>query len=386
MRRMFHRAVVSLLVPAALVAGGIIGAGPTLAAAPCITVWELPYPTSFPAGLTVDDQGLVYVAASGDRVVYRLDPTADVWRSWGVGEGPEAVLVANGTVFTSVRHENLLVYLDPNGLAVSSYRLPWADLGPGEIHRGPDTPSGKWVLWVACRDRPSLLRYEYDPALDAPSPVGAPTDSGADRGSMPVTPRALTTSYESYPYDVSQIPHPEPLPPARTSSPFTEWTLPQGDVHVEDIATTTDGAVWISFGTPFLYRLDPTARTLQLMETIRNVVIWQGLTAAADGSAWFGNVVEGGIGHFDPVLGISETWRIPGAIEIFDLAFDALGRVWFTDRLGDAVGRLDPATGEAIVYPLPENSEPLYVTVDAAGDVWFTAGTGNFVARLTVDE
>ena len=48
MRRMFHRAVVSLLVPAALVAGGIIGAGPTLAAAPCVTVWELTYPTSFP--------------------------------------------------------------------------------------------------------------------------------------------------------------------------------------------------------------------------------------------------------------------------------------------------------------------------------------------------
>lgn len=48
MRRMFHRAVVSLLLPPALVAGGIIGAGSALGAAPCITVWELTYPTSFP--------------------------------------------------------------------------------------------------------------------------------------------------------------------------------------------------------------------------------------------------------------------------------------------------------------------------------------------------
>jgi len=82
------------------------------------------------------------------------------------------------------------------------------------------------------------------------------------------------------------------------------------------------------------------------------------------------------------VLGLSETWRIPGTGEVYDLIFDAQGRIWYTDRVGDAIGRLDVGSGEVIVFALPSDSEPLHLAIDSNGDVWFTAGSGGYVGRL----
>ena len=49
--------------------------------------WEMPYAEAFPAGLALDDSGLVYVAADGGREVYRLDPTHGVFRGWASARG-----------------------------------------------------------------------------------------------------------------------------------------------------------------------------------------------------------------------------------------------------------------------------------------------------------
>ena len=138
--------------------------------------------------------------------------------------------------------------------------------------------------------------------------------------------------------------------------------------------------------TSLLLRFDPSVETLQWMETIQNVAIFQGLLPSSDGSIWFGNIVEGGIGHFDPAIGLSEVWRIPGTGEIYDLAFGGDGRIVYTDRTADAIGVLDTETGEAAIYRLSEDSEPLYLAIDRDGAVWFTAGSGNYIGRLVISD
>jgi outer membrane protein assembly factor BamB len=365
-------------------AGVSTAAEPSQASSACsATLWDLPYPSSFPAGMALDGQGFVYVAAAGGREIYRLDPVDGVFRSWGVGSRPEDVTVANGVVFCTVRDDNQLVYFDPAGVGVSSVSLPTPGLGLTEIQRGPDTPTGSLVFWVAAREAQSVLCYEYNPMTEAPGIVGVPMDNPASHRTVAMTPQTVAASYERFPYDVSLIPAAVPLSAANRSASFTDWTFPLGDFWVEDIAVADDGTLWISFGAPFLLQFDPMAETMQQMETIRNVAIFQGLLPAADGSIWFGNIVEGAIGHFNPATGLSEVWRIPGTGEVYDLAFDADGGIWYTDRVNDAIGCLDVWTNEATVYQLPAESEPLYLAVDEDGAVWFTAGRGNYIGRLT---
>ncbi|MBU0595753.1 hypothetical protein KJ567_03605, partial [Candidatus Bipolaricaulota bacterium] len=241
------------------------------------------------------------------------------------------------------------------------------------------------VFWIAERDVPGILRFEYRPAIDAPAADGDPSEQSAGRRIMAIEPRSVTAGYVAFAYNVAYIPAATAIAPSGTWYPFTEWRLPIGpDFYVQDITVAGDGKLWISFGAPTLFRFDPVAGTLQEMETIQNVAIFQGLLPAADGSIWFSNIVEGSIGHFDPAVGVSEVWRIPGTGEVYDLAFARDGAIWYTDRIGDAIGRFDPWTGEATVYSLPEGSEPLYLAIDAEGAVWFSAGSGNFIGRLTI--
>lgn len=348
-----------------------------------LAVWDMPYASAFPGGLALGADGTVFVAASGGREVYRLDPANNVYHSWGVGVGPEDVTVVDGVVFCAVGEANILALFDPAGMATSSAVVPFPDVRPGEIHRGEDTDGGNIILWMAERGVPGVLRFEYDPTIDALGVFGEPSDQDAPAQLLAIEPQIVTTAYERFSYDVTLLPPPFPLTTSRTSFSFTDWALPLDDFEVQDIAVAHDGTLWISFGAPTLFQFDPVAGTLQEMETIQNVAIFQGLLPAADGSIWFGNIVEGSIGHFNPAIGLSEVWRIPGTEEVYDLAFDEDGGIWYTDRVGDAIGRLNVLTGEATIYPLRASSEPLYLAVGADGDVWFTAGSGNYIGRLT---
>lgn len=346
-----------------------------------LTMWDLPVAGMFPAGIALDD-GLLYTAASGGMEVYRLDPIANVFRSWGVGEDPQDVVVVDGIPFCTTRAGGSIVYFHPDSLGVTTASIAFPDVSVGEIHRGLDTADGRPVFWIAETEVHGILRFEHDPAF-APGVVGTPSDGSVDPRQETVDSNVVEVGHETYFYDTSLIPEPQPIEVAASSPPYTEWRLPLEDEHwVTDLAVAHDGTLWISAGLPFLFKFDPEAGTFQWLETIQNVQIFQGLLPAPDGSIWFGNIVEGSIGHFHPTTGLSEVWRIPGTVEVYDLAFDADGNIWYADRLGDAIGRLSPAESSAAVYPLPEGSEPLYLIVDDAGDVWFSAGAGNSLGRL----
>lgn len=351
-----------------------------------LTTWGFSYPNAYPAGLDIGSDGTVYVADAQGIAVIRLDPTTHTFRSWGVGERPYDILVVDGIPFCTVAEANALVYFHPEGLGVNTASLPFGDLRVGEIHRGSDAGAGNLVFWIVERNAPGLLRFELDTAAGPTLPVGEVAEIGATPQTVPLEPRTIEVTYERFGYDVNLIPAPEALAPPRVSRAFTDWTLPLADRFVEDIAVAPDGTLWISFGSPLLLRFDPVAGTLQMMETIQDVAIFQGLLPAEDGSIWFGNILEGSIGHFDPQTGLSEVWRIPGTVEVYDLVFGPDESIWYTDRVGDAIGRLKMREKEATVFDLPDGSEPLYLEVAADGSVWFTAGSGGYVGRLISNE
>jgi len=362
----------------------LLAGAAAVAATQTIEMWDLPYRDMFPAGVALDAQGFVYTAAAGGMDVYRLDPSAGLWRSWGVGLGPEGVLVVDGAVFCTVRTRDAIVYFNPESQGVTTVlpSLPERK-GFAELHHGPNMATGEQVFWIAEWEANGVLRYTLDLAANRPLVVGTVRDVQAIVRTQGIIPETQTASYEAFNYDLTAMPAAEPTTPVYDSSAYTEWALPLVDRSIEDIAVAADGTVWISAGLPALFRLDPVGGTLRLMETIQNVAIFQGLLPDPNGSIWFGNILEGAIGHFDPVLGVSETWRIPGVLEVYDLAFDREGRIWFTDRVGDALGRLDRMTGTTMMYRLPAGSEPLFLVVDPVGDVWFSAGSGNYIGRVT---
>ena len=343
--------------------------------------WDMPFPAAFPGGIALDNS-MLYIAANSGMEIIRLDARQDLFRSWGVSEHPQDVVVVDGIPFCTVKEANHITYFDPESLGVSTAVLPFPNVGMGEIHQGFDTSDGNIVFWIAEMDVCGILRFEYDPAK-APGVTGSPTDTSAIRSVESIEPTVVSVEHEQFAYDVSLIPEPFLLDVETSSPPFTEWRIPLEEGYwAADLAVAHDGTLWISAGLPFLFRFDPVAGTIQMLETIQNVAIFQGLLPAPDGSIWFGNLVEGSIGHFNPSTGLSEVWRIPGTIEVYDLAFDANGDIWYTDRIGDAIGKLSTATSEATVYSLPVDSEPLNLIVDAAGDIWFSAGSGNYVGKL----
>ena len=349
-----------------------------------LTRWEMTLANSFPGGIALDEGGLVYTVTNSGMQVIRLDPANSLYRSWGVSEHPQDVAIVDGIVFCTIRGANHISYLNPEGTSTSTSLVPFPDAGLGELHRGPDTAGGNIVFWIAEPAIQGLLRFEYNPA-DPPRVTDAPSDYPATQSVSSISPVIVPAEYERFSYDIRLITDPFPAAAPQTSPPYTQWQLPLGDDRwLEDLAVADDGTLWVSFGTPLLIRFDPVASTIQLLETIQNVAIFQGLLPAADGSIWFGNIVDGSIGHLNPVTGLSEVWRIPGTGEVYDLAFDADGAIWYTDRVGEAIGRLDTLAGEATVYRLAEESEPLYLEIDSAGDVWFTAGYGNYIGRLTL--
>lgn len=346
-----------------------------------LVLWDMPFSSAFPGGIALDN-GLLYVAANGAREIIRLDPSQDQFRSWGVSEHPQDVIVVDGVVFCTVRPANHISYFNPESLGTTTSRLPFTDADMDEIHRGQDTTDGNTVLWIANRHPHGFLRYEYD-AAQAPVIAGSPSDYAATRATSTIELTTEAVEYEKFSYDITLIPDPFPLDIDASSTPYTQWTIPvEEDVSVTDLAVADDGTLWVSAGLPFLFKYDPVAETIQMLETIQNVMIFQGLLSAADGSIWFSNIVEGSIGHLNPATGLSEVWRIQGVTEIYDLAFDSAGNIWFTDRIGGTIGKLSPAINESVLYPLGEDSEPLFLLVDDADIIWFSAGGGNFVGRL----
>ncbi|QKG24945.1 virginiamycin B lyase family protein [Actinomadura verrucosospora] len=119
-----------------------------------------------------------------------------------------------------------------------------------------------------------------------------------------------------------------------------------------------------------------------------------GITAGADGGAWFA-ANAGGIGHVDASGKITE-YAVPQNSQQLDgipdgMATGSDGSVWFTDLSTTVprVGRVDTATGKSTLYELPTtgtvnfaNAQVSGITAGQNGTMWFTGGYSGAIGRI----
>ncbi|HCP31940.1 TPA: hypothetical protein DIT45_01615, partial [Candidatus Acetothermia bacterium] len=345
-----------------------------------VTTWQLPSPNSLPRGIGVTPNGKVFFAEFNVDKIGLLDPITNEIRERDVGDGPSGLVVAdNESVYYTLALGNaleLLVFIGGG----HTWPVPTPGCWPGKLVEAPSGP-GKVNLWLNERLAGKVTRFAPTqitvtlPLIITPPVIVSPNIWQIEPITFPVSP----STYPGNP----MLPPPIAYVPGVTTGPFTEWSLLDVGVYVEDLAVAPDGRVWFTRGFSPLAVLDPGSDTV-LLYGLPTGTDALGVAVDVTGDVWFTDISRPAIGRLDPTTGNVHLWTIPGGVQPFDLAFDGMGNVWFTDREADAVGVLSPATDEITLYPLPPNTHPLYLVIDEVGNVWFTAEGGNFVARLKI--
>lgn len=154
-------------------------------------------------------------------------------------------------------------------------------------------------------------------------------------------------------------------------------------------APDKDGNMWIpNFGNANkITRLDP--KTGQMQDFVAPVVGTAAIHSAVptpDGSIWFTEQAQNGLGKFDPVTQKFTEYRdsyYPGKEgtviggQKHTLRVDAKGRVWST---GVPFSMFDPETGKFTHFEEIKNSYD--VELDENQNVWFTAQNLNQIGRI----
>jgi len=91
-----------------------VAVGTTSAQPGELVLWDMPFSRAFPGGIALDN-GMLFIAANRGMDIVRLDPSQDLFRSWGVSENPQDVIVVDGVVFCTVRPANHISYFNAVG-------------------------------------------------------------------------------------------------------------------------------------------------------------------------------------------------------------------------------------------------------------------------------
>ncbi len=345
-----------------------------------LTTWTIPTPNSLPAGIAVLSDGAVVFAEAGSDRIGRLEPATNRITEWGVGDGPEGLIVGlgDGIYFTERWSDRIgRIYpaagfyasesiaasgSEPLGLAISpsaGTTLWWSELSAGKV--GQLTVGG-------------LLFDVLIPKVPASRIVPPETIALS-----PTTRTVFPTLAPGNPF----LPPAIALAPRTGSWPYAEWTIPAGGFRLRDLLVDAGGKVWISTETTSLLELDPASDTVLYHDLPAGSASLK-LARDSAGRIWFTGSWSDQIGRLDPVTGDVALWPLAPGSQPLSLVVASDGTVWFTKREGSRIGHLDPSTNVLTEYALAPNTNPLSIALDAAGAVWFTNERGNSVGRLVL--
>jgi streptogramin lyase len=342
-----------------------------------LTSWQVPTSSSTPAGILVAD-GVVYVAEAHANKLARLDPSANTFTEWDVGQGPERVALgpASGIYFTE-RWADHIGRILPGGSFYTSESSGAAGSEPiGLVADLAGVPS----LWYTERGVSKIAQLTLGGLLFDVLQVRVPATQVASPATTALTPGTTVVSPTVTPGNPA-------LPPgialaARTSSgPLTEWTVSGGFMQLRDLVLTPSGTFFVSTETRSILELDPSADTV-LFHDLPTGSMSLRLALDAAGRVWFTESRNEKVGRLDPATGEVVEWRVTGS-QPLAIAVATDGTVWYSDRERDKIAHLDPATGDLTEYALGSNANPTDVFLDASGDVWFSTEQ-NWIGRLAV--
>src|SRR5579884_1015465 len=158
----------------------------------------------------------------------------------------------------------------------------------------------------------------------------------------------------------------------------TEIPVPTPHADPGDLAVAPDGTVWFTegyeggMGTGRLARIDPAANQITeiALPGPRNGL--DGITLDAFGAVWFVEINDNRIGRYASGQFREFALPRPGVLPT-NLAVDTQGRVWVTEQVGNAIAILNPVNNswQELSLPTP-NALPSGITIDRSGNVWFT--------------
>jgi streptogramin lyase len=273
-----------------------------------------------PTGISVGEDGDVWVINQGDSTVNRIDPeTGEVTPAksthgipTGIAAGEGAVWITNG--FGSPSGTPQVVTVDPT---TESVELAFPSSSAKAIVAAFDS------IWLADADRDLVLRY--DPEDFGAAPEEIPTDESETES---VAPRFLAVG---------------------SGAAEGIWVVNElGGTVLRIAPETNEVADRISVDSP-------TA------------------VAADDNGVWVTSEVHDQVQRFDPVDGttlvtLEEGDGIPDGPTAIAIGADG---VWVASDLQPVVVRIDPATNE-VVDRLAISGITGAMTVDPAGNVWVT--------------
>jgi streptogramin lyase len=273
-----------------------------------------------PTGISVGEDGDVWVINQGDSTVNRIDPeTGEVTPAksthgipTGIAAGVGAVWITNG--FGSPSGTPQVVTVDPT---TESVELAFPSSSAKAIVAAFDS------IWLADADRDLVLRY--DPEDFGAAPEEIPTDESETES---VAPRFLAVGSGAA----------------------------EGIWVVNELGGT-------------VLRIDPETNEVADRISVDSPTA----VAADDNGVWVTSEVHDQVQRFDPVDGttlvtLEEGDGIPDGPTAIAIGADG---VWVASDLQPVVVRIDPATNE-VVDRLVISGITGAMTVDPAGNVWVT--------------
>ena len=293
---------------------------------------------SNPAALAVS-QGAVWALNADDQTISRIDPETKTQKTFSVGTTPTDLAVGEGSVWignglvdeTSTFPGPVLSSVsrvDPDTFSVlGTSKLQGK--GEGAV-QGDSLVVGKGAVWAINPDR-TISRL--DP------------QSGKVVARIPTSVDEIATGPDGVLWGLTRPPRAGLVRVSPSSNAVTA-TIRIGSEGLTDIAVGA-GAVWVSDGAGFVWRIDPGRRARQ-----RTIAVAKGVDSLAfgSGSLWAVNPFEGTLSRIDPSTNeVSKTIAIGGTPR--DVAAGK-GSLWVSDA-GASCGK-----------PLYEgDGEPRYLVV-----------------------
>ena len=289
-----------------------------------VTEFQVPTPTSQPAGITVGPDGALWFTEENGHKIGRI--TVDG--------------------------------------AITEYPTPTPFSAPNEITAGPDG-----ALWFT----------EFGanpPKIGRITTAGVFTEWDLPLGSGPdgitAGPDGAMWFTENGAAKIGRIP--------LDGSPITEYPLPAGFVP-GDITPGPDGRLWFTEAEP-ANKIGAISMNGNIIEYDVPGSGPSGI-AASGGALWFTMHLLDRVGRIatfgPPVTDFGPTGSKPSGI-----AFGRDGALWFTETDAGKIGRMT-TTGRITEFPLPSaGSEPGEIVAGPDGAMWFTEFQGNKIGRIEV--
>jgi len=286
-----------------------------------------------PYGISIDENGLVWFAETGNGNIGCYDPTTGTLHEFSLpqtGSKPFYLTVdKNGFVWLSETQFNEIVMFNPKNSTFKQFSIPTPGAVPGGL-----TIDNNGNIWFT-------------------------EEIGNKIGRL--------------------IP---------STGIVTEFQIPTNNSIPIQVAADQHGTIWFTESKAGkIGSLDASNGTLNEFTPSNSTLLGPtGLVVDSEGEVWFTEHAGNHITNFNPATRAFKSYPLLNNQSYpFGLVFDQpRDRIWFVEHIGNSIGTLDLNNGRYDTFPIPNpSSDVQLLAIDSKGNVWFTLPAANVIGVLT---